>query len=566
MIGSNAQVFFGFCAYCLLLIYGEMIMLTVTLSIIYITSIILMSGIVGWILLKANRNLQTYMFVVCQLLIVIWNVGQLVEVFSVTSHQRWLCFVLENISICFIGPFWLAFSLYYSEKKPGKFFIMLLFAIGLGMYGVVLTNSYHHLYYTYFSLKKVSHGFLFYLNMAYLYITMIIGLVMIFVHAKKKKFQSMGQAVLLSLGTGIPLTLNILYLSGIIAPPFETVPLSFAVSSVMVLLATYRYGFLDVNSVALRESFDFIKEGVIIFDKLGKMTYLSSAAKNLLEIDLNMSYPGFVEYISGFSKKNINHNFEYEEISRDGKILSVKCYRIRDDHGKIIAFTVVVSDISRYYELIESNKELATTERKLAIEWERNRIAQEVHDTAGHTFTMITSLSRLGIAALSKIPECEVKNQLGEYLDETQSLSRSGITQLRCSINNLRDGVFLSSVTAAIKLAADALRDVETEICVQGEEGENFVFAAKTVYEICRELVTNVSRYSQAKRMDFIVKFLPERMELYVFDNGKGCKEIKAHNGLGGISKRAKAVGGTVEFHSSEGNGFSTILKIPSEK
>ena len=213
-----------------------------------------------------------------------------------------------------------------------------------------------------------------------------------------------------------------------------------------------------------------------------------------------------------------------------------------------------------------SNKELATTERKLAIEWERNRIAQEVHDTAGHTFTMITSLSRLGIAALSKIPECEVKNQLGEYLDETQSLSRSGITQLRCSINNLRDGVFLSSVTAAIKLAADALRDVETEICVQGEEGENFVFAAKTVYEICRELVTNVSRYSQAKRMDFIVKFLPERMELYVFDNGKGCKEIKAHNGLDGISKRVKAVGGTVEFHSSEGNGFSTILKIPSEK
>ena len=543
-------------------------MLTVVLSIIYVSSIILMGGSVGWILLKANRNTQTYLFVVCQLLIILWDMGQLVDAFSVTEHQRWLCYSTQNISICFIAPFWLSFSMYYSEKKPKKISIVLLFGFAIAMFAMAITNPLHHLYYEIFEFDYVVHNFLFFLNMLYIYITMVGGIIMIFIHAKKRKYQTMGQAIMLAFGTGIPLTLNILYLSGIMKPPFETVPLSFGISSIMVLLATYRYGFLDVNSVALKESFDFIKEGIVIFNKLGEMTYLSKAAESLLGIDNSVSYENFVEYVSKHNKKqdeNFTRYFEYAEMPRNGKIISLKCYRIRDGHGEILAFTVVVSDISRYYELIESNKDLALAERKLAIEWERNRIAQEVHDTAGHTFTMITSLSRLGIAALAKFPDCEEKEKLEEYLNETQSLSRSGITQLRCSINNLRDGVFLTSVTGAVKLAADALRDVETEIFVQGEEGEKYVFAAKTVYDICRELVTNVSRYSEAKRMDFIVKFLDDSLELYVFDNGKGCKEIKHHNGLDGIAKRATAVGGTAEFHSSEGNGFSTVIKIPLE-
>ena len=53
------------------------------------------------------------------------------------------------------------------------------------------------------------------------------------------------------------------------------------------------------------------------------------------------------------------------------------------------------TDVGKYYQLLEQEQELAVSNQKLAIEQERNRIAQEVHDTTGHTLTMINSLLKL---------------------------------------------------------------------------------------------------------------------------------------------------------------------------
>ena len=83
------------------------------------------------------------------------------------------------------------------------------------------------------------------------------------------------------------------------------------------------------------------------------------------------------------------------------------------------------------------------------------------------------------------------------------------------------------------------------------------------MYDNCRETVTNAHRYSEASRIDIILKFLNERIEMYILDNGKGCENISEHNGLRGIRERTKALGGTVKFSSVNGEGFNTIIKIP---
>jgi signal transduction histidine kinase len=303
-------------------------------------------------------------------------------------------------------------------------------------------------------------------------------------------------------------------------------------------------------------------EGVIVFNRRGGITYISRAAQRLLGVDERMDYARLREYLSCFGAQ-VDEAFESAEVVLDGRTLSLSRYLNRDEKGAVLAFTVIVSDITKYCELIDRTNELAAAQQRLAIEQERNRIAQEVHDTAGHTLTMISSLARLSQVSLGKLENADGSSELDEYLREMESLSRSGITQLRCSINNLRDGTFLTSVVGGINALVGAVRDMEIDFCIQGEEDDRYGFCTRAVYDSCRELITNCVRYASASRMDIILKFTEASLELYVFDNGKGCAEIKRSNGLRGIAQRIEALGGTAVFNSSEGNGFGTVIKIP---
>lgn len=83
-----------------------------------------------------------------------------------------------------------------------------------------------------------------------------------------------------------------------------------------------------------------------------------------------------------------------------------------DDNGRRIAEIITVSDVTEYH--------------RLSIEKERSRIAQEIHDSAGHTFTMINSISRILNAEIRK--ENPDISGILEYISELDGLSRSGIT------------------------------------------------------------------------------------------------------------------------------------------
>ena len=244
----------------------------------------------------------------------------------------------------------------------------------------------------------------------------------------------------------------------------------------------------------------------------------------------------------------MDYDFESSEIKLGYNYYNIKqsfCF----SRSGIMARIIIVNDVTEYHELAE-------TERQLSIEQERNRIAQEIHDSAGHTFTMISSVARM---LQVRITDSDIKN----YISEIDGLSRSGVTQLRCSINNLRDDTFMTSITSAVRSVTDAVRNIDTDLCIQGTETEKYSFCIRQVYDNCRETITNAMRYSNAEHMDIIIKFLDDRLEIYILDNGKGCKNIKENNGLKGIRQRTESLGGTVRFISSAGEGFTTIMKIP---
>ena len=86
---------------------------------------------------------------------------------------------------------------------------------------------------------------------------------------------------------------------------------------------------------------------------------------------------------------------------------------------------------------------------------------------------------------------------------------------------------------------------------------------SSVVYSCVREAITNCLRYAGAAHMDVILKFLPEGLNLYLFDDGAGCGEIVEGNGIRGIRERVEQAGGTVRFRSESGAGFQITIQLP---
>ena len=526
-----------------------------------ITAILLFLGMCGmlvsitWILKRGNSNRLTHLFISCQLSIILWLISQLLILFSYTKEQFWISYIIGNIGISFFAPLWLLLSAeYIGSGKKLKNVMHLLPFISLLSICLIITNPQHHLYYSLFKAGYVEYGPLFYMFQLIYYICIITGITMICLKHTRSSDNISMQSILLILSAAIPLAINTLTLTGIIKAQVELTPLFFGVSSILIIIALGRYGLLNINSIAIQDTITNINSGVVIFDINGRLSYKNKYAEELPILENVKSSNDFIRSIHDISGTQINDDFTSAELCIGHEYYSLKQTYCANSRGNKFAKVITISNVTEYHELVSA-------EKKLSLEQERNRIAQEMHDSAGHTFTMISSLARL-LKFETEQSEPDI-DKMQKNISEIDGLSRSGVTQLRCTINNLRDDEFMTSITKAVQTVTTAVRGVETELCIQGNEDSRFSFCIREMYDNCRETVTNALRYSDATRIDIILKFLNDRFEMYILDNGKGCKNISEHNGLRGIRERTEALGGTVRFSSVQGEGFNTIIKIP---
>lgn len=534
-------------------------MIRIIFSIIYVFSIITMGISIGWLFLRGNKNKITYSFVACQILIILWSLAQILHMESITERQIYISYLIGNIGVCFIGVFLIIFSYFYINKPLNKLKITWLLLIALFNYVSMATNRFHFFYYKHFGIDGVVHGPIFYFSMIFTYLCALIGISNIYLNHYKQKNQTKEEIFLLALAVITPLVFNAIYILNIFNTQYDITSLAFGLSSILVLLSTYKYGFLNINSIAFEKIVENISEGIIVLNKKGQITYKNESAIKYLNDEfenyIKDIYDEIERFISSKSKEN-EKSFINKEIFNGDKKVSVSCYSHLDNKNRVMAITVIISDVSKYYELIDKNKELAHTKQVLAIETERNRIAQEVHDTVGHTLTMINSLAKISKIKINKNENIE------EYIRQSETLASEGLSQLRKSINNLKEKANEILLSEKIKSLVNSIKAIDIEFLVQGEDNDNYIKYSEDFYDTCRELITNSLRYAKATRINIIIRFSNDCIEMYVFDNGEGCEEIKYGNGLQGIINRMNRLNATYEFNTSKGNGFTSVFKV----
>lgn len=542
----------------------------ILLHMIYLCTIGMSLYTSGWLLLKADRNDTTGALAACQILVMIWCVPQLFAGTVTTVGMKYLAYGISYVGICFIGPAWLEFSFRYCGRVCSRFMRAVLFGISAVNFSIFLCNDSCHLFYRQFTVEQVVYGPVFYFHMLYTYGCVFCGMFAVLKEFARKRVAVRSLALIL-FTAAVPLGFNLLYISGAVKSSFDLTPPAFSLSSLLMLLAVFRYDFLDINAAAFGQIFSSIGEGVVIYNRQGRITYCNKSAAQWLDVVQGQEFTVLKKRMEGLGLSvdiaGGDDKEKTEEVQLpDGTKLRIRQYIHRSKNGNMVAGTFLLTDVSEYYELLRQSQELEEFRRDLAVEQERNRIAQEVHDTTGHTLTMIQSLLRLLRSEIMQIERGQTgwaQTNTGAYLQQAQELVTGGIRELRCGINQMRQEQGSLRVTESIRRLADSVREFEIEIDVQGKETKRYDGLAPIVYSCFREAVTNCLKYAQASHMDVIIKFQEEHFSLYVFDDGQGCSGIQESNGIRGIRERVKQAGGTVRFMTAEGEGFQMYLELP---
>lgn len=533
-------------------------MLSIMRMAAYLTAIGLSLFTAGWLMIKADKNRTTEALATCQVLVIIWCIPQLFAELPMGREMKYFAYAVSYLGICFIGPAWLEFVFLYTGRRMRRWLEILLFGIASIHYSMMLTNETHHLFYRVFEVGEVVYGPVLFVHMAFAYLCVLAGMIVVLADFRKKRVALLHIGMIL-LSAAVPLMFNLLYITGMVQSGFDLTPTAFAVSGIFMLLAVFRYDFLDVNIMAFERIFAEIGEGVVVYNGRGKITYCNRAARDWFLVDQGQTLRPLTERLAAY-ELNLEETLSEESPMRevqftlpDGTRIEMKQYVCRDKQGRVVAGNLMFTDVGKYYELLRQGRDLAVAGQKLAVEMERNRIAQEVHDTVGHTLTMIHSLIRL----------LKVEYGESEYLEQAQELASGGIRELRCSINDLRRADTYGMVTQGICQLVKTVKEMEIEVSIQGGDGVVYSHLSPVVYECLREAITNCLRYAGASHMDVIVKFMEDSLGLYIFDNGSGCEDIHEGNGIRGIRERVEKNGGQVRFVSAPGEGFQISARFP---
>ena len=529
--------------------------MNITLCILYIIVSISQIFSAFFLVAKGSNHKKTYMFLGCQLSSILWCLSQVLIFLSNNTLQLQISYTAGNLGITFIGAFWIGFAIHYVGKKHNKITGIMFLISGLH-YIMVTTNSIHHLYYKEFQVGKITYGPLFYTNVIYTYVCVFIGILIIQLNKKQGKNYIFQKRILMASAV-FPLILNFLRQMKIVHTQFDITPLGFCLSYLLIMIATFRYNFLDVNQLAFQQVMKDLQEGILIFRYSGELSFQNKMIQKIFPEKI-------IENIGDFEQLIEEKN--RQELKETGETLLIKeniYYHLQknlhyEKEQQVAAISFVMKDVSKYYELVEQTKKVSVLEQSLAVEQERNKLVQQVHDTTGHTLTVIRSLIKLAMANLEPS-----KEEAKDYMNQAEELVKTGIKELREYILDVKKEEKYSLITQRVMQLADTIKEIHIEVTVIGEDDKKYSFLTETVFLCVKESITNCLRYGKASEMEIILKFCETHIEVFIFDNGVGCEKIEYGNGLTGILHRVKEKGGTLKINTAKGEGFQTVINLP---
>jgi signal transduction histidine kinase len=211
---------------------------------------------------------------------------------------------------------------------------------------------------------------------------------------------------------------------------------------------------------------------------------------------------------------------------------------------------------------------------------ERQRIAQDMHDSLGHQLALISV--HTGALEVDR----ELTDRQREVVGVLRNASVTAMHELREVVGILRDGV----EAPAEELAAPVRAGDESGRAARGTAGiEGLVEAARAAgnrvelrrsgeyqplppaadhaaYRIVQEALTNAYKYAPGAPIDVEVRYEPDSFVIEIVNEAVATPPrdvVSGGQGLTGLYERARLVGGMVHAGPADGGGFRVAGVLP---
>ena len=238
-------------------------------------------------------------------------------------------------------------------------------------------------------------------------------------------------------------------------------------------------------------------------------------------------------------------------------------------HFVIFGFAMTVyrknKQIAQNLEALEeSRNELQRAYDKLeesTVLEERNRIAKDIHDTAGHSLTTVIMQTEAARLMVDKNPE-EAKSRIAA----ANMQAKNCLAELRLSVHLLsgrRENIsfreYLESIISETTNSTNISIRSKIDDLTLTETAERFI--SNTL----REGISNGIRHGKGTAFLFELKDMGNFVEFLLSDNGKGTnkEQFKEGFGLSAMRNKAEKLGGMINFVFDEDEGFEIQISLP---
>jgi signal transduction histidine kinase len=219
--------------------------------------------------------------------------------------------------------------------------------------------------------------------------------------------------------------------------------------------------------------------------------------------------------------------------------------------------------------LIEKRKfqlQLQRAEQQSALERERARIAQDLHDDLGSSLTRLSLLSGLIKADKDNPEQVEAHaGKLAESADQTVRALEEIVWAVRPGSDTLQSLVEYIAHFANELFEGNATRcrlDLPHDLPALPLPPD----VRHNIFLIVKEALTNSLKHAVAGEVLVLAKVSADTLEISVQDNGKGFDVSppaeSRRNGMGNMRRRAEAIGGRLELQSAPGTGTTVRLVV----